>query len=114
MPITERLTTTTLIDVVAADLGIPTDQARAAVTATFDAIARATASGHDVAVTNFGTWISYRTKQRKARDPRNGEQVMVAAHQKVRFRVSPHLADAVRRRDRKASVRKAPSGRAAR
>lgn len=112
-PITERLTTTKLIAVVAADLGTkPTGQASVhdTVMATFDTIARAAASGHDVAVTNFGTWLSLRVKRRTARNPQNDEPITVAAHQKVRFRVSPQLADMVRRRDRKASIRKAPKG----
>ncbi|MFJ2719422.1 HU family DNA-binding protein [Streptomyces sp. NPDC087437] len=109
-PITERLTTTKLIDVVAADLDIPTAEAREAVMATFGAIARAAASGHDVAITNFGTWRSYRVKRRTSRNPQNGEPVIVPAHQKVSFRVGPALADAVRRRDRKASIGKAPKG----
>ncbi|MFJ4551040.1 HU family DNA-binding protein [Streptomyces sp. NPDC088817] len=109
-PITERLTTTKLIDVVAADLDIPPAEARKAVMATFGAIARAAASGHDVAITNFGTWRSYRTPRRKSRNPQTGEPVIVAAHQKVSFRVGPALADAVRRRDRKASIDKAPKG----
>lgn len=109
-PITERLTTTKLIDVVAADCDIPPAQARKIVMATFDTIARAAASGHDVAITNFGTWISYRVKRHKARNPQNDNPVIVNAHQKVRFRVSPQLADAVRRRDRKATIRKALKG----
>ncbi|MFF9310143.1 HU family DNA-binding protein [Streptomyces sp. NPDC014748] len=109
-PITGRLTTTKLIDVVAADLDADPKQVRDTVMATFDAIARATAGGHDVAITNFGTWVSYRVKRHKARDPRTGESLVVAAHQKVRFRVSDSLAAAVRRRDRKATIRKAPKG----
>lgn len=110
IPITERLTTTSLIAIVAADCDISPELAHTTVMATFDAIARAGASGHDVAITNFGTWISYRTARRNARDPRTDEPMIVAPHQKVRFRVSPTLADAVRRRDRKASIRKAPKG----
>ncbi|MFJ9114437.1 HU family DNA-binding protein [Streptomyces sp. NPDC102394] len=111
--ITQRLTTTTLIDVVAADLGTkPTGQAPVhdTVMATFDAIARANASGHDVAVTNFGTWFSYRAKAVTRRNPQNDEPIPVPAHQAVRFRVSPTLAELVRRRDRNASIRKAPKG----
>lgn len=109
-PITERLSTTKLIAVVAADLGTSPDVVRDTITATFDAIARAGASGHDVAITNFGTWRSYRTRKWIRRNPQTGQPVPVPAHQAVRFRVSPHLADAVRRRDRKASIRKAPKG----
>ncbi|WP_329214930.1 HU family DNA-binding protein [Streptomyces sp. NBC_01485] len=109
-PIEARVTTTRLLEIVAADVDSTPDAVRATVMATFSAIARATASGHDVAVTNFGTWMSYRAKKRTARNPQTGEAVLVPAHQAVRFRISPHLADAVRRRDRKASIRKAPKG----
>ncbi|WAZ20226.1 HU family DNA-binding protein [Streptomyces cinnabarinus] len=108
--ITERLTTTKLVEVVAADLGITLKEAHETIVVVFDAIARAAASGHDVAVTNFGTWISSRTRRRTARNPQNGDPVPVAAFQKVRFRVSPHLREAVRRRDRKVTIRKAPKG----
>jgi nucleoid DNA-binding protein len=109
-PITGRLTTTKLINIVAADLGTEPKQVRDTVLATFDVIARAAASGHDVAVTNFGTWLAYRTKRRPARNPQTGEVTTLAAHRAVRFRVSPALAGAVRRRDRKFSIRKAPKG----
>ncbi|MFJ4365111.1 HU family DNA-binding protein [Streptomyces chartreusis] len=109
-PIKNRLTTTGLIDVVAADLGVPPEQAHDAVMAVFSAITRANAGGHDVAITNFGTFLSYRTKAQKARNPQTGEAFTTRAHQKVRFRVSPALAGAVRRRDRKATIRKAPKG----
>ncbi|MYR56017.1 hypothetical protein GTY54_07050 [Streptomyces sp. SID625] len=109
-PIDARLTTTRLIAVVAADCGIPFPKAHEVVMATFDVIARAAAAGHDVAVTNFGTWLSSTAASRKARNPTNDKPVLVPAHQRVRFRVSPHLMDAVRRRDPEATIRKAPKG----
>ncbi|WP_416976663.1 HU family DNA-binding protein [Streptomyces sp. T028] len=109
-PITTRLTTTRLIEVVAEDLGTTPKAVRDTVMAVFDAIARATASGHDVNVTNFGTWVSYRVKQRTARNPQNGDTFPVGAHRAVRFRVAPHLREAARLRDRKATIRKAPKG----
>jgi nucleoid DNA-binding protein len=108
--ITTDLTTTKLIDIVAADLDITPKEAARQVYATFDAIARATAAGHNVAITNFGTFRSYRLKKYNARNPQTGEKVPVPAHQVIRFRISPRLADAVRRRDRKATIRKLPQG----
>jgi len=108
--ITAPLTTTGLIDIVAAELDITPAQAHDTVMAVFGAIARATASGHKVAVTNFGTWLPYTKKSRTYRNPQNGEPVTAPAHQAVTFRVSPALADAVRRRDSKASIRKLPQG----
>ncbi|MEU8907023.1 HU family DNA-binding protein [Streptomyces mirabilis] len=108
--ITKPLTTTSLIDVVAADVDKPAAEVHEVVMATFDAIARATASGHKVAVTNFGTWFPYRAKRRRSRNPQTGEPVMVAAHQALRFRTSDRLVELVRKRDRRASIRKLPKG----
>ncbi|MET7477961.1 HU family DNA-binding protein [Streptomyces sp. NPDC005648] len=109
-PITKRLTTTTLINHVAADLGTLPDEVRPTVMATFDAIARANASGHDVAITNFVTFVSHQVKRRTVRNPQTGEAIPVPAHRVVRLRVSGHLADAVRRRDRRVTIRKAAKG----
>ncbi|MFJ2477071.1 HU family DNA-binding protein [Streptomyces sp. NPDC087659] len=110
LPIKQPLTTTTLIDTVAADLDISQAEAQAAVIAVFDVISRAAASGHNTAITNFGTFISHRAKRRRARNPQTGESVLVPAHQAVRFRPSDRLAEAVRRRNRKATIRKLPQG----
>ncbi|MCX3059596.1 HU family DNA-binding protein [Streptomyces beihaiensis] len=109
-PVKNRLNTTQLIAVVAADLGTDPAAVRDTVMATFDAIARANASGHDVAITNFVTFISHRVKRTKRRNPQTGDTFTAPAHQVVRVRVSPTLADAVRRRDRKVTIRKAPKG----
>ncbi|MGW3152718.1 HU family DNA-binding protein [Streptomyces sp. NPDC001089] len=109
--ITAALTTTSLIETVAADTGMPREDVREVVMSTFDVVARAMASGHNVAVTNFGTWISYRTNKRKARNPQNGATVVVPAHQAMKFRTSRTLAGLVRRRaSATASIRKAPKG----
>lgn len=109
-PIDARVTTTRLIEIVAADMGSTPDAVRDTVMTTFDAIARANASGHDVAITNFVTFIARRVKRAQRRNPQTGEMFTSPAHQVMRFRVSDHLADAVRRRDRKVTIRKAPKG----
>lgn len=108
--ITDRVTTTTLIKIVAADTGAKPADVRDTVMATFDAIARANASGHDVAITNFVTFMARRLKRAQRRNPQTGEMFTSPAHQVVRIRVSDHLADAVRRRDRQVTIRKAPKG----
>ncbi|MFF9238429.1 HU family DNA-binding protein [Streptomyces sp. NPDC014776] len=108
--ITRDLTTTSLIEVVAADTDIPVREAREIVIATFDAIARASASGYKVSITNFVSFLPYRTKRRKAHNPQNGESITVPAHQVVRIRQSAKFVDMIRRRDRKATIRKAPKG----
>lgn len=108
--ITQRVNTTDLFAIVAADTDISVAEATRIVTATFDVIARAAASGHNVAVTNLGTWFAYRAKKVNRRHPQTGELFTVDSHRAVRFRVSPQLADAVRRRDRNVTIRKAPKG----
>lgn len=108
--ITGRVNTTRLIEIVAADTDARPADVRDIVMATFDAIARANASGHDVAVTNFVTFTAHRLKRAQRRNPQTGEMFTSPAHQVVRVRVSDHLADAVRRRDRQVTIRKAPKG----
>jgi DNA-binding protein HU-beta len=108
--ITGPLTTTSLGEVVAADLGITPDEANQIVVAVFSAVGRALIAGHKVAITNFGTFAPYRTKKRNSRNPNTGEAVISQAHRAARFRISPTLAGAVRRRDRLFSIRKAPKG----
>ncbi|MFF9097608.1 HU family DNA-binding protein [Streptomyces sp. NPDC014802] len=108
--ITSDLNTTSLIEVVAADTDIPVAQAREIVMATFDAITRAAAGGYNVSITNFVSFLPYRTKQRKARNPQNGEVITVPAHQVVRVRQSAKFVEMIRRRDRKATIRKAAKG----
>ncbi|MGW0901217.1 HU family DNA-binding protein [Streptomyces goshikiensis] len=110
VPITTRLNTTALVHALAVELDISDDEARVAVMSVFGIISRAAAGGHDTAITNFGTFVSSRTRKRTARNPQNGEQIIVPAHQAVRFRPSPRLVQSVRSRDRKACIGKLPQG----
>ncbi|MFF3884098.1 HU family DNA-binding protein [Streptomyces sp. NPDC001914] len=112
-PITAPLTTTTLSEVVAADLGITTEEAYHIVVTVFSAIGRALIAGHKVAVTNFGTFLPYRTKKRNSRNPQTGESLIAPAHRAIRFRISPTLSAAVRTRTRRFSIRKQPKRTAA-
>lgn len=95
---TGKLNTTALAEAVATDLGISNSAAEDAVRAVFNTITRAVASGHDVAVTNFGTFRSVRAEQRTAYNPQTGGKVTVPAHQKLAFRASRRLRENVRRR----------------
>ncbi|MEV5449998.1 HU family DNA-binding protein [Streptomyces sp. NPDC052535] len=109
--ITHPLNTTSLIQTVARDLDVQPADVHDTVMATFDVIARAAAGGHNVAITNFGTFRAYRVDARQVRNPQTGKTRTVPAHRKVAFRVSPALADAVRRRlSASATIRKLPKG----
>ncbi|MFE5369210.1 HU family DNA-binding protein [Streptomyces mirabilis] len=100
------LNQTQLIEAVAAELDWPAADADRAVRATLDVIAATLAAGHNVSITNFGTFISRRVQARKARNPQTGGRVQVREHQALRFRPAPRLRQVVRRRG--GSIRKHP------
>ncbi|MCQ9178584.1 HU family DNA-binding protein, partial [Streptomyces sp. IBSBF 2953] len=66
--------------------------------------------GHGVSITNFVSFLPYRTKRREARNPQTGEPFTVAPHQAVRVRQSDRFIETIRTRNRTASIRKAPKG----
>ncbi|HET6636788.1 MAG TPA: HU family DNA-binding protein [Streptomyces sp.] len=106
--ITRPLSTTTLAQAVADELRVSDEDGKEVIEAVFSIISRAAAAGHNTSITNFGTFVSYQKSARTTRNPLTGEPVKVAAHRAVKFRPSPRLADAVRRRDSKATIRKLP------
>lgn len=106
---TGPLNKTRLAEVVAADLGIPATEGARVLEAVFDAIVRTNAAGHDVTITNFGTFRALEDGARTARNPQTGEAVKVPARPTVRFRVSPRLAEILRAHDTTASIAKHPS-----
>jgi nucleoid DNA-binding protein len=107
--ITGPLNKTGLAAAVAGELGVSLDEGFRALNAVIDSIARTVAAGHDVTITNFGTFRAIEAPSRKARNPQTGERVQVPARADVRFRVSPRLRAVVRAGDPSASIRKRPS-----
>ncbi|WP_367138967.1 MULTISPECIES: HU family DNA-binding protein [Streptomyces] len=107
----DRMNKGALVEAVAKELGVGRRDADEVVTAVLDTIARATASGTTVAITNFGTWRPRIRPARKARNPQTGGTVDVPARQQLRFVVSPHLREAVAAQDPAAAVTaKQPKG----
>lgn len=102
------LNQTQLIEEVAAQLNWPEEDARKAVRAFVDTVARTMASGHNVTITNFGRFESYRYGARKVRNPQTGETWRARDHQRPRFKPSRRLVQVVRRRG--GSIRKLPKG----
>lgn len=98
-----------LANLLAARTGLTQKEAHEVIRELADIIASTVTAGQDVAITNFGTWLSRESAERKARNPHTGGQVIVPAHRKVRFRISPRLAEIVRGGDPTASTRKHPS-----
>ncbi|MFG1997632.1 HU family DNA-binding protein [Spirillospora sp. NPDC048911] len=76
-----------LIEAVAARAGSDQAAARRHVDAIFETIMASVAGGDRVMVTGFGTFDSFDRPARKARNPRTGLPVEVAAAQVPRFRI---------------------------
>jgi nucleoid DNA-binding protein len=103
---TGPLNKTSLAAAVAAQLGVSIDDGYRALDAVLNTITRTVAAGHDVTVTNFGTFRAVEEAARIRRNPQTGESVPVPAYPTVRFRVSPRLREVVRSGDPAASIRK--------
>lgn len=70
-------------------------KAEEAVNAVFDAIASALKKGEDVRLPAFGVFDVKETAARTARNPQTGQEVVVPAGKKARFRAGKALKDAL-------------------
>lgn len=93
-----------LAKAVAAELQISQAEAHRAVEAVLNTIGRTVASGHQIAITNFGTWLPKHVPARAARNPQTGDLVTLPARTRLVFRASEQLQDAVKARDPQAAV----------
>ena len=81
---------------IAAAADLPAAQARAALDGLTEAIRASLRDGEEVQLTGFGTFTVRDRPARKARNPRTGEAVDVAASRAPAFRVSAALKKAIR------------------
>lgn len=107
-PITGRVNTTRLVEIVAAETCWSIDDTHEVVLATLNVIARAMASGHSVVLTNFGTFSPVWLKERNARNVHAGEMTVVPARWAPRVKFSGATLDGVRNQDSSVVVNKAP------
>ena len=56
-----------------------------------DAICEAVADGYEVYLSGFGTFGSIETKARRARNINTGEDIIIPAHRKVKFKPGASL-----------------------
>lgn len=105
---TGPLNKTQLATAVAAELGVSIEEGSRALDAVLNTVTRTVTAGHDVTITNFGTFRAVEDAARLARNPQTGAQVTVPARAAVRFRVSPRLREVVRAGDPAASIKKRP------
>ncbi|WP_457354970.1 HU family DNA-binding protein [Sphingomonas sp. UYP23] len=78
---------------VAESTGSTEADAKKAITAVFDQIARAAAKGEEVAVPGFGKFSVKDRPERQGRNPANGEAITIAASKKVAFTPAKGLKD---------------------
>jgi len=70
-------------------------KAEEAVNAVFDAITDALKKGDEVRLPAFGVFVVSETSERKARNPQTGEEVIVPAGKRARFRPGKALKEAL-------------------
>ncbi|MBC7767698.1 MAG: HU family DNA-binding protein [Phycisphaerales bacterium] len=84
-----------LISDVAERIGDSKQKGEEAVNAVFDAITAALKRGDDVRLPSFGVFAVTPTKERKARNPRTNEEVIVPAANRPKFRAGKALKEAL-------------------
>jgi DNA-binding protein HU-beta len=70
-------------------------QAVRCVEAVFDSIIKELGHGGEVAISGFGTFRVAKRAARKGRNPKTGEEIMIAASTKPKFRAGKALKEAV-------------------
>lgn len=68
-------------------------KAEEAVNSVFEAITAALKNGDEVRLPSFGVFVVSQTAERKARNPQTGEEVIVPAGRRARFRPGKALKD---------------------
>lgn len=107
-PITGRVNTTRLVEIVAAETRRSIDDTHEVVLTTLNVIARAMASGHNVVLTNFGTFSPVWLKERNVRNPSEGGIMVRPAQWRPRVKFSGATLEGVRSQDRTVDINKAP------
>ena len=85
-----------LIDAIADSADLSKAAAGRALDAATDAIAEALGKGETVALVGFGTFSISERAARKGRNPRTGEEIMIAASKTPKFKAGKALKDAVK------------------
>jgi DNA-binding protein HU-beta len=90
-----RINKATLAEHVAAEAGMNPAKVARVLEAFFDVVARKVVEGDAVAISNFGTWSAKPTPERLARNPQNGDVLVVPAGRRPVFSYSPTVRKAV-------------------
>jgi len=92
----EALTKKKLIKNLSAKTGLTQKQVKGVVDGVFSEIASALASGKAVRIAEFGSFSVYERKERRGRNPRTGEEIVIPARKAIRFKASKNLRGGLR------------------
>lgn len=80
------MTKTDLLNEIAAKAGLTKVQAKAALDATLESISQAIANDDKVQLIGFGTFSVVEKPERKGRNPRTKEEIVIPARKVVKFK----------------------------
>lgn len=89
------MTKAELIDKIANNASITKKAAGLSVNTMIDEITKALKKGHRVPLVGFGTFMVRRSKARKGRNPRTGEEIKIKARKRPVFKAGKSLREAV-------------------
>lgn len=89
------MTKAEMIEKIAKNASITKKAAGVAVNTMIDEITKALKKGNRVPLVGFGTFMVRRTKARKGRNPRTGEEIKIKARKRPVFKAGKALRDAV-------------------
>lgn len=88
------MTKTELIQTVAVNTETSRDVAKKIINEIFEVIKSEVAAGNDVVIQNFGIFKLLDRDERKGRNPRTGEEIIIAAHKLPIFKAGKNFKDA--------------------
>lgn len=89
------LTKIDIINSIYDEIGIPKKECVSIVESVFDIIKDELNQGNDVMISGFGKWTVKRKRERKGRNPKTGEALMIDARRVVTFKPSSVLRNTV-------------------
>ncbi|MDD5101307.1 MAG: integration host factor subunit alpha [Syntrophales bacterium] len=89
------LTKIDIINSIYDEIGIPKKECVSIVESVFDIIKDELNQGNDVMISGFGKWTVKRKRERKGRNPKTGEALMIDARRVVTFKPSSVLRNVV-------------------
>ena len=89
------MTKADLVNVVANETRFIKKEVDEVVTATIDAIVNALKDGDKVQLIGFGTFEVKKTPEKKGRNPKTGEEIMIPESKKISFSASKVLKDEI-------------------